>query len=133
MLSLPRPSSPFFSLFLSLSLSFYFSHPIISLSLYSSSTSFSIFPPLSLYFLSLFSLYLSLSLDTYGQSSNPTVAYPPPRTQTYRPLAKSPSDNGGPGTFREPSPVPPPPPPKPSLLQLRSRDSDRERDSPDTM
>ncbi|XP_042167945.1 sorbin and SH3 domain-containing protein 2 isoform X12 [Oncorhynchus tshawytscha] len=71
--------------------------------------------------------------DTYGQSSNPTVAYPPPRTQTYRPLAKSPSDNGGPGTFREPSPVPPPPPPKPSLLQLRSRDSDRERDSPDTM
>ncbi|XP_055765770.1 sorbin and SH3 domain-containing protein 2-like isoform X3 [Salvelinus fontinalis] len=68
--------------------------------------------------------------DTYGQSSNPTVAYPPPRTQTYRPLAKSPSDNGGPGTFREPSPVPPPPPPKPSLLQLRSRDSDRERDSP---
>ncbi|KAM9530677.1 sorbin and SH3 domain-containing protein 2 isoform 9-T12 [Salvelinus alpinus] len=68
--------------------------------------------------------------DTYSQSSNPTVAYPPPRTQTYRPLAKSPSDNGGPGTFREPSPVPPPPPPKPSLLQLRSRDSDRERDSP---
>ncbi|XP_045070068.1 sorbin and SH3 domain-containing protein 2 isoform X2 [Coregonus clupeaformis] len=71
--------------------------------------------------------------DTYGQSSNPTMAYPPPRTQTYRPLAKSPSDNGGPGTFREPSPVPPPPPPMPSLLQLRSRDSDRERDSPDTM
>uniref|UniRef100_A0A4W5MW24 Sorbin and SH3 domain containing 2a n=1 Tax=Hucho hucho TaxID=62062 RepID=A0A4W5MW24_9TELE len=71
--------------------------------------------------------------DTYGQSSNPTMAYPPPRTQTYRPLAKSPSETGGPGTFREPSPVPPPPPPKPSLLQLRSRDSDRERDSPDTM
>ncbi|XP_038837846.1 sorbin and SH3 domain-containing protein 2-like [Salvelinus namaycush] len=71
--------------------------------------------------------------DTYGQSSNPTMAYPPPRTQTYRPLAKSPSDSGSPGTFREPSPVPPPPPPKPSLLQLRSRDSDRERDSPDTM
>ncbi|XP_029621919.1 sorbin and SH3 domain-containing protein 2 isoform X2 [Salmo trutta] len=70
---------------------------------------------------------------TYGQSSNPTMAYPPPRTQTYRPLAKSPSDSGSPGTFREPSPVPPPPPPMPSLLQLRSRDSDRERDSPDTM
>ncbi|XP_055765602.1 sorbin and SH3 domain-containing protein 2-like isoform X1 [Salvelinus fontinalis] len=71
--------------------------------------------------------------DTYGQSSNPTMAYPPPRTQTYRPLAKSPSGSGSPGTFREPSPVPPPPPPMPSLLQLRSRDSDRERDSPDTM
>uniref|UniRef100_A0A4W5RGR1 Osteoclast-stimulating factor 1 n=1 Tax=Hucho hucho TaxID=62062 RepID=A0A4W5RGR1_9TELE len=71
--------------------------------------------------------------DTYGQSSNPTMAYPPPRTQTYRPLAKSPSDSGSPGTFRESSPVPPPPPPMPSLLQLRSRDSDRERDSPDTM
>ncbi|XP_052342587.1 sorbin and SH3 domain-containing protein 2-like isoform X6 [Oncorhynchus keta] len=71
--------------------------------------------------------------DTHGQSSNPTMAYPPPRTQTYRPLAKSPSGSGSPGTFREPSPVPPPPPPMPSLLQLRSRDSDRERDSPDTM
>ncbi|XP_052342594.1 sorbin and SH3 domain-containing protein 2-like isoform X13 [Oncorhynchus keta] len=71
--------------------------------------------------------------DTHGQSSNPTMAYPPPRTQTYRPLAKSPSGSGSPGTFREPSPVPPPPPPMPSLLQLRSRDSDRERDSPDTI
>ncbi|XP_031684317.1 nascent polypeptide-associated complex subunit alpha, muscle-specific form-like isoform X6 [Oncorhynchus kisutch] len=71
--------------------------------------------------------------DTHGQSSNPTMAYPPPRTQTYRPLAKSPSGSGSPGTFRELSPVPPPPPPMPSFLQLRSRDSDRERDSPDTM
>uniref|UniRef100_A0A3P8Z022 Osteoclast-stimulating factor 1 n=1 Tax=Esox lucius TaxID=8010 RepID=A0A3P8Z022_ESOLU len=73
--------------------------------------------------------------DTYGQSSNTTMAHPPPRTHTYRPLDKSQSDNGSPGTFREPSPspVPPPPPPMPSLLQLRSRDSDRERDSSDAM
>uniref|UniRef100_A0A8C8CL19 Sorbin and SH3 domain containing 2a n=1 Tax=Oncorhynchus tshawytscha TaxID=74940 RepID=A0A8C8CL19_ONCTS len=63
----------------------------------------------------------------------PHHGIPSPRTQTYRPLAKSPSGSGSPGTFREPSPVPPPPPPMPSLLQLRSRDSDRERDSPDTM
>ncbi|KAL1023578.1 hypothetical protein UPYG_G00043080 [Umbra pygmaea] len=73
--------------------------------------------------------------DTYGQSSNTTMAHPPPRTHTYRPLEKNPSDNRGPGTFREPSPspVPPPTPPMPSLLQLRSRDSDHERDSSDTM
>ncbi|KAM6972326.1 sorbin and SH3 domain-containing protein 2 isoform 2-T2 [Aplochiton taeniatus] len=73
--------------------------------------------------------YAVIDSDTYALS-NTTMAHPPPRTHTYRPLAKSPSDNGGP---REPSPspVPPPPPPMPSLLQLRTRDSDRERDSPD--
>uniref|UniRef100_A0A667WGI3 Sorbin and SH3 domain containing 2 n=1 Tax=Myripristis murdjan TaxID=586833 RepID=A0A667WGI3_9TELE len=72
--------------------------------------------------------------DSYSPSSNPTMAHPAPRTHTYRPLAKSPSDNGGHLGHREPSPspVPPPPPPMPSLLQLRTRDSDREKDSPDT-
>uniref|UniRef100_A0A674C3G9 Sorbin and SH3 domain containing 2 n=1 Tax=Salmo trutta TaxID=8032 RepID=A0A674C3G9_SALTR len=67
--------------------------------------------------------------STYGQSSNPTMAYPPPRTQTYRPLAKSPSDSGSPGTFREPSPVPPPPPPMPSLLQNQWGPPDRKVDT----
>ncbi|TNN89706.1 Sorbin and SH3 domain-containing protein 2 [Liparis tanakae] len=69
--------------------------------------------------------------DDCSLSSSATMAHPAPRTHTYRPLAKSPSDNGG---HREPppSPVAPPPPPMPSLLQLRARDSDRERDSPDT-
>uniref|UniRef100_A0A668SKE8 Osteoclast-stimulating factor 1 n=1 Tax=Oreochromis aureus TaxID=47969 RepID=A0A668SKE8_OREAU len=72
--------------------------------------------------------------DNYSLSSSATMAHPPPRTHTYRPLSKSPSDNNeghlGP---REPSPspVPPPPPPMPSLLQLRARDSDRERDLTD--
>ncbi|XP_023190140.1 sorbin and SH3 domain-containing protein 2 isoform X1 [Xiphophorus maculatus] len=62
-----------------------------------------------------------------------TMAHPPPRTHTYRPLSKSPSDNGGQRVPREPSPspVPPPPPPMPSLLQLRARDSDRDKDSTD--
>ncbi|XP_067353584.1 sorbin and SH3 domain-containing protein 2-like isoform X16 [Channa argus] len=71
--------------------------------------------------------------DDYSLSSNTTMAHPPPRTHTYRPLSKSPSDSGGHLGPREPSPspVPPPPPPMPSLLQLRARDSDRERDSPD--
>ncbi|XP_044045809.1 sorbin and SH3 domain-containing protein 2-like isoform X5 [Siniperca chuatsi] len=71
--------------------------------------------------------------DDYSLSSNPTMAHPAPQTHTYRPLAKSPADNGGHLGPREPSPspVPPPPPPMPSLLQLRARDSDREKDSPD--
>ncbi|XP_029988917.1 sorbin and SH3 domain-containing protein 2 isoform X2 [Sphaeramia orbicularis] len=71
--------------------------------------------------------------DDYSLSSNATIAHPAPRTHTYRPLAKSPSDNGGhPGPQEpSPSPVPPPPPPMPSLLQLRARDSDRDKDSPD--
>uniref|UniRef100_A0A3Q2QSC1 Sorbin and SH3 domain containing 2 n=1 Tax=Fundulus heteroclitus TaxID=8078 RepID=A0A3Q2QSC1_FUNHE len=62
-----------------------------------------------------------------------TMAHPPPRTHTYRPLSKSPSDNGGQLGPREPSPspVPPPPPPMPSLLQLRARESDRDKDSTD--
>ncbi|XP_017160618.1 sorbin and SH3 domain-containing protein 2 isoform X10 [Poecilia reticulata] len=62
-----------------------------------------------------------------------TMAHPPPRTHTYRPLSKSPSDNGGQRVPREPSPspAPPPPPPMPSLLQLRARDSDRDKDSTD--
>uniref|UniRef100_A0A1A7YD95 Osteoclast-stimulating factor 1 n=1 Tax=Iconisemion striatum TaxID=60296 RepID=A0A1A7YD95_9TELE len=74
------------------------------------------------------------SADDHSLSSNITMAHPPPRTHTYRPLSKSPSDNGGQLGTREPSPspVPPPPPPMPSLLQLRARDSDREKDSPDT-
>ncbi|XP_029911048.1 sorbin and SH3 domain-containing protein 2 isoform X10 [Myripristis murdjan] len=78
--------------------------------------------------------YAVINNDSYSPSSNPTMAHPAPRTHTYRPLAKSPSDNGGHLGHREPSPspVPPPPPPMPSLLQLRTRDSDREKDSPDT-
>ncbi|XP_036952631.1 sorbin and SH3 domain-containing protein 2 isoform X13 [Acanthopagrus latus] len=79
--------------------------------------------------------YAVINSDDYSlQSSNPTMAHPAPRTHTYRPLTKSPSDNGGHLGPREPSPspVPPPPPPMPSLLQLRARDSDREKDSPDS-
>ncbi|XP_031158161.1 sorbin and SH3 domain-containing protein 2 isoform X7 [Sander lucioperca] len=79
--------------------------------------------------------YAVINNDDYSLSSNTTLAHPAPRTHTYRPLAKSPSDNGGHLGPREPSPSPvppPPPPPMPSLLQLRARDSDRERDSPDT-
>ncbi|XP_071390577.1 sorbin and SH3 domain-containing protein 2 [Centroberyx affinis] len=77
--------------------------------------------------------YAVINNDAYSPSSNPTMAHPAPRTHTYRPLTKSPSDNGGHLGPREPSPspVPPPPPPMPSLLQLRTRDSDREKDSPD--
>ncbi|XP_040892367.1 sorbin and SH3 domain-containing protein 1-like [Toxotes jaculatrix] len=77
--------------------------------------------------------YAVINNDDYSLSSNATMAHPAPRTHTYRPLSKSPSDNGGHLGPREPSPtpVPPPPPPMPSLLQLRARDSDREKDSPD--
>uniref|UniRef100_A0A3Q3W8N4 Uncharacterized protein n=1 Tax=Mola mola TaxID=94237 RepID=A0A3Q3W8N4_MOLML len=72
--------------------------------------------------------YAVINNDDYGPLSNPTMAHPAPRTHTYRPITKSPSDNG---RTREPSPspVPPPPPPMPSILQLRARDSDREKDS----
>ncbi|XP_049427953.1 sorbin and SH3 domain-containing protein 2 isoform X3 [Epinephelus fuscoguttatus] len=78
--------------------------------------------------------YAVINNDDYSLPPHTTMAHPAPRTHTYRPLAKSPSDNGGQLGPREPSPspVPPPPPPMPSLLQLRARDSDRERDSPDT-
>ncbi|XP_051239599.1 sorbin and SH3 domain-containing protein 1 isoform X15 [Dicentrarchus labrax] len=77
--------------------------------------------------------YAVINNDDYSLSSNTTMAHPAPRTHTYRPLAKSPSDNGGHLGPREPSPspVPPPPPPMPSLLQLRARDSDRDKDLPD--
>uniref|UniRef100_A0A3Q3CYB0 Sorbin and SH3 domain containing 2a n=1 Tax=Haplochromis burtoni TaxID=8153 RepID=A0A3Q3CYB0_HAPBU len=64
--------------------------------------------------------------DNYSLSSSTTMAHPAPRTHTYRPLSKSPSDNNeghlGPREL-SPSPVPPPPPPMPSLLQLRARDT----------
>ncbi|XP_072240916.1 sorbin and SH3 domain-containing protein 2 [Leuresthes tenuis] len=77
--------------------------------------------------------YAFINSDEHSLSSSATMAHPPPRTHTYRPLSKSPSDNGGQLGPREPSPspVPPPPPPMPSLLQLRARDSDRDKDSPD--
>ncbi|XP_053274477.1 sorbin and SH3 domain-containing protein 2 isoform X1 [Pleuronectes platessa] len=78
--------------------------------------------------------YAVINNDDHSLSSNATtMAHPAPRTHTYRPLSKSPSDNGGHLGPREPSPspVPPPPPPMASLLQLRARDSDREKDSPD--
>ncbi|XP_042279843.1 sorbin and SH3 domain-containing protein 2-like isoform X1 [Thunnus maccoyii] len=75
--------------------------------------------------------YAVINNEDYSLSSNTTMAHPAPRTHTYRPLVKSPSDNGGHLGPREPSPspVPPPPPPMPSLLQLRARDSDK--DAPD--
>ncbi|KAL2098084.1 hypothetical protein ACEWY4_007291 [Coilia grayii] len=75
--------------------------------------------------------YTIVNNDNY----NMVHAHPPPRTHTYRPLAKPvATDDGGP-PLREPSPapIPPPPPPMPSLLQLRSRDYDRERDMPHDM
>ncbi|XP_044203296.1 sorbin and SH3 domain-containing protein 2-like isoform X5 [Thunnus albacares] len=77
--------------------------------------------------------YAVINNEDYSLSSNTTMAHPAPRTHTYRPLVKSPSDNGGHLGPREPSPspVPPPPPPMPSLLQLRARDSDRDKDAPD--
>ncbi|XP_029366128.1 sorbin and SH3 domain-containing protein 2 [Echeneis naucrates] len=77
--------------------------------------------------------YAVINNDDQSLSSSTTMAHPPPRTHTYRPLSKSPSDNGGHLGPQElsPSPVPPPPPPMPSLLQLRARDSDRDKDSPD--
>ncbi|XP_028255959.1 sorbin and SH3 domain-containing protein 1 isoform X2 [Parambassis ranga] len=77
--------------------------------------------------------YAVINNDEYNQSSSTTMAHPAPRTHTYRPLSKSPSDNGGNLGPQEPSPspVPPPPPPMPSLLQLRARDSDREKDLQD--
>uniref|UniRef100_A0A3B4G517 Osteoclast-stimulating factor 1 n=1 Tax=Pundamilia nyererei TaxID=303518 RepID=A0A3B4G517_9CICH len=78
--------------------------------------------------------YALVNNDNYSLSSSTTMAHPAPRTHTYRPLSKSPSDNNeghlGPREL-SPSPVPPPPPPMPSLLQLRARDSDRERDLTD--
>ncbi|XP_076151115.1 sorbin and SH3 domain-containing protein 2-like isoform X3 [Alosa pseudoharengus] len=71
--------------------------------------------------------YTIVNNDNY----NPVHAHPPPRTHTYRPLAKPVAGDDGGAPLREPSPspVPPPPPPMPSLLQLRSRDYDRERDA----
>ncbi|XP_047189783.1 sorbin and SH3 domain-containing protein 1 isoform X11 [Scophthalmus maximus] len=77
--------------------------------------------------------YAVINNDDYSLSSTATMAHPAPRTHTYRPLSKSPSDNGGHLGPREPSPspVPPPPPPMPSLLQLRARESERDKDSPD--
>ncbi|KAM7394479.1 hypothetical protein PAMP_021282 [Pampus punctatissimus] len=77
--------------------------------------------------------YAVINNEDFSPSPNTTMAHPAPRTHTYRPLAKTPSDNGGHLGPREPSPtpVPPPPPPMPSLLQLRARDSDRDKDTPD--
>ncbi|KAG7485619.1 hypothetical protein JOB18_014616 [Solea senegalensis] len=77
--------------------------------------------------------YAVINNEDHILSSNTTMAHPAPRTHTYRPLSKSPSDNGGHLGPREPSPspVPPPPLPMPSLLQLRARDSDRGKDPPD--
>uniref|UniRef100_A0A3B5BI04 Osteoclast-stimulating factor 1 n=1 Tax=Stegastes partitus TaxID=144197 RepID=A0A3B5BI04_9TELE len=70
--------------------------------------------------------YAVINNDDYSLSSSTTMAHPAPRTHTYRPLSKSPSDNGGHLGSQEPSPspVPPPPPPMPSLLQLRANEKD---------
>ncbi|XP_061684886.1 sorbin and SH3 domain-containing protein 2 [Syngnathoides biaculeatus] len=76
--------------------------------------------------------YAIVNNDDYSVPPSATLAHPPPRTHTYRPLAKSLSDNSGQrlaarNPSPSPSPVPPPPPPlPPSLLQLRARDSDHE-------
>ncbi|XP_034043663.1 uncharacterized protein sorbs2a [Thalassophryne amazonica] len=77
--------------------------------------------------------YAVVNNDECNLSPNATMSHPAPRTHTYQPLSKSPSDNGSNLGPREPSssPLPPPPPPIPSLLQLRARDSDREKESPD--
>ncbi|XP_077381834.1 sorbin and SH3 domain-containing protein 2 isoform X2 [Festucalex cinctus] len=81
--------------------------------------------------------YAIVNNDDYSVPPSATLAHPAPRTHTYRPLAKSLSDNGVQRlAARDPSPSPspvppPPPPPAPSLLQLRARDSDRDRDTPD--
>ncbi|CAL1600984.1 unnamed protein product [Knipowitschia caucasica] len=74
--------------------------------------------------------YAVINNDDYSLSSNVTLAHPPPQTHTYRPLAKSPSDDGRHPEPR-PSPVPPPPPAVPSILQLRARDSDRGKEMSD--
>uniref|UniRef100_A0AAY3ZWN2 Osteoclast-stimulating factor 1 n=1 Tax=Denticeps clupeoides TaxID=299321 RepID=A0AAY3ZWN2_9TELE len=66
--------------------------------------------------------FLHLS-DNY----NPVHAHPPPRTHTYRPLAKT-TDESAP-FLRDPSPVPPPPPPMPSLLQNEWGPPDRKVDT----
>lgn len=70
--------------------------------------------------------YAVINNEDYSLSSSTTMAHPAPRTHTYRPLSKSPSDNGGHLGSQEPSPspVPPPPPPMPSLLQLRANEKD---------
>ncbi|KAG7458657.1 hypothetical protein MATL_G00222850 [Megalops atlanticus] len=72
--------------------------------------------------------YATVNSEDYG--SNAVHAHPPPRTHTYRPLSKSPSDNG-PSKLPDPSPspVPPPTPPMPSLTQLRARE--RDKDTPE--
>uniref|UniRef100_A0A3Q1GE99 Osteoclast-stimulating factor 1 n=1 Tax=Acanthochromis polyacanthus TaxID=80966 RepID=A0A3Q1GE99_9TELE len=84
-----------------------------------------VFPPFWLTSSCHVSSILSLT-DDYSLSSGTTMAHPAPRTHTYRPLSKSPSDNGGHLGSQEPSPspVPPPPPPMPSLLQLRANEKD---------
>ncbi|KAK7929486.1 hypothetical protein WMY93_005881 [Mugilogobius chulae] len=74
--------------------------------------------------------YAVINNDDYSLSSNVTLAHPAPKTHTYRPLAKSPSDNGH-HPEPTPSPVPPPPPAAPSILQLRARDSDRGKEGSD--
>ncbi|XP_072318360.1 uncharacterized protein [Eucyclogobius newberryi] len=75
--------------------------------------------------------YATINTDECAPLSNVTLAHPAPRTHTYRPLAKSPSDNGR-QPPPAPSPVPPPPPATPSILQLRARDSDRGKEGADT-
>uniref|UniRef100_A0A8C6S7Y6 Osteoclast-stimulating factor 1 n=1 Tax=Neogobius melanostomus TaxID=47308 RepID=A0A8C6S7Y6_9GOBI len=74
--------------------------------------------------------YAVINNDDFNLSSNVTLAHPAPKTHTYRPLSKSPSDNGR-QHEPAPSPVPPPPPATPSILQLRARDSDRGKEPSD--
>ncbi|KAJ0033141.1 hypothetical protein NQD34_000248 [Periophthalmus magnuspinnatus] len=74
--------------------------------------------------------YAVINNDDYSLPPSVTLAHPPPKTHTYRPLAKSPSDNGR-HPEPTPSPVPPPSPAVPSILQLRARDSDRGKEGSD--
>ncbi|KAF7248637.1 Sorbin and SH3 domain-containing protein 2, partial [Varanus komodoensis] len=57
-------------------------------------------------------------------------AYPAAKTQTYRPLTKSTSDNGM-EAFKISSPVPPPPPVPPVRPRQRSTQEKNEWDPPD--
>ncbi|XP_053559866.1 sorbin and SH3 domain-containing protein 2 isoform X1 [Bombina bombina] len=60
--------------------------------------------------------------NTDNYSSNPAYSHPAAKTQTYRPLSKSISDNGT-DAFRAPSPLPPPVPPPAVPLRPQEQSS----------
>ncbi|XP_044311029.1 sorbin and SH3 domain-containing protein 2 isoform X41 [Varanus komodoensis] len=69
-------------------------------------------------------------IDMYNTSYAYNTAYPAAKTQTYRPLTKSTSDNGM-EAFKISSPVPPPPPVPPVRPRQRSTQEKNEWDPPD--